>query len=296
MSVDILALLPPLRWRGIEVPCQDNKMDFTHGQVDHEQHGVDGAYVEPTGRKASMHSYRIPFLVGLDGWPTLYPTLYRDFYNACLDGSTGPLELPEEGEIDANLVSFSKTVSTGVRNGYFVDVVWKENNEAGITIGDDSIGPIAEAVALAAVVEPAAGEITPPLEYDDGAGNSLLKSLKQIQGSIALAQMSVQDTIASIDNVINGINDMIDAANSAVDPEAWGIVDGLKQIEASCQETKNRLAPEQKAIQFVIATASILVAEAAAKAGMALDAFIQLNPRAAAKRTIKAGQEYFVYV
>ena len=300
-NLDILSKLPQLQWRGIVVPCQANSLSFEHGQAEHYQHGSDGAYVEHTGRKSARFSFRIPFRVGIAGsytniYENLYPETFRDFWNACLDGSTGVLLHPEFGEIDAKVSSFRLSVDPMQRDGYDVDVDWIETVEAGVSIADNALSPISEAVGLAEGLEETSGEINPPITYDDGSGDDLLTTLKKIEGALLLAQLEVQDMLASINNAVSGVNSMIDLCNNVTDPEAWGVMESLKQIEANLQTAKDKLSPSQERIEFVIAARTMTTREAAASASMDLAAFFEVNPRLARSPEIRQGKEYFVKV
>lgn len=293
---ELLSKLPPLSFRGIEVPCMANSVAFSHGQVEHRQHGVDGAAIEHTGRDSAKLQFKIPFLVGIDGFGALYPTKFRDFWNACLDGSVGPLIHPEFGEFDVVCKSFTLSVDPNVRSGYMVDVEWLETVEDGVSIADNPLGPVSEALGLAEDWDAIKGEINPEPIYDDGTGDDPLAALKKLQGQLLLAQLSVQDAILSVDRIVTGVNGVIDFIDASTDPsgEAWigrGIMTG---IEAKLQETKEKISPNQKQIQVVIAEREVAVRDAAAASGMGLEAFLRMNPKYGATKTIKAGQEYFV--
>jgi len=241
-------------------------------------------------------SFRIPFRVGVIEYPDLYPSRFRDFWNACLDGSTGNLRHPEFGEMDAKVSSFTLSITPERRDGYDVDVEFVETTENNITVADNPLGPIAEAISVADAIKDSAAELTPKPEYEDGSGVDLLQALKQLEGMLFLAQLSVQAMINSVNNVIGAVNGMIDTVNQATDPKAWGVVDGLKSIEASLQEVKDSLAPNQKKIDFIIAQQDIAVRDASGAAGMKIADFLKLNPALARTGLIPMGKEYFVQV
>lgn len=294
-ALDVLSQLPALVWRDIEVPCQANSLHFAHGQVPHRQHGVDGAHVEETGREPAKFSFRIPFRAGVAQYPDLYPTRFRDFWNACLDGKVGELLHPEFGRVEAKVVSFDFKVDPGIRDGYDVDVEWIETTEL-ISLNDSGQGPLNKAISLAGDIDTISGETNPPIEYDDGTGQSLTDSLKSLKGQVLLAQLTAQDLIAAVDNVIGAVNGMIDSAQSLTDPKAWGLVDGLKETELLLQDAKAKLSSTTQRIAIGITTAVTTVPELAATAGVALDEFLKLNPRMGASKAVASNTEYFYYV
>jgi hypothetical protein len=291
---DLLA--PPLKWRDIEVPCMANGVSFAHGQAEHRQHGVDGASIEPTGREPARLTFKIPFLVGIAGFGELYPKKFRDFWNACLDGSKGSLAHPEFGEIDACCKSFNLSIDPSSRSGYMVDVEWTETIEDGVSIADSPLGAVSEALGLAENWDRIRGDIYPVPTYDDGTDTDPLTALKRLQGQLLLAQLSVQDALLSIDRIVAGVNGAILFIDSVVNPNvsAWTGRSVLERIESNLQEARDKVAPSQQRIELVIASADIEVREAASASGMGLEAFLRSNPKYGATKTIRAGQEYFV--
>jgi len=293
--LDVLSLLNPLVWRGVEVPAAQNDLSFEHGQAEHYQYGVDGALVEHTGRKSVRFSFTIPFRAGISQYPDLYPHRYREFWNACNDGSTGLLQHPELGVFDAKVVSFRQAVSPERRDGYDVDVMFIETVEDdGVLISDNATGPVDFAINLGEDLERIVGAADLP-EDDDSmtlgqAVDGIRKGIAQVKGSLMLADITISNMVGQIGNVVASVNDAIDTVNTLTTPSSWEIADTLKRIEAKLQETKQRLAPKAKKIDFVIAPREVAVSDAAASGGMALDEFLRLNPRLAKSRTIAAGK------
>lgn len=296
-KTDILSQLSDLSWRGLVVPCMANSVKFEHAQAEHNQPGVDGGIVETVCRKSARMAFRIPFHTTIAWTPDLYPGLFREFWNACLDGSVGPFTHPEFGQLDARVASFSLSVDPNSRSGYDVDVEWVETIENDLTIGDNPNGPIASAASLAAEWDAMSGKISPVPTYDDGTGDDLLTALKKLQGALLLAQLSIQDLVAKVAQVTGAINGMLDSLDSATSADAWLGRSILVQIQGNLQDIADKSgAAVRKRVDFVIATADIAPRDAAAKAGMQLADFFKMNPRFGAKAVIPAGGEYFIEV
>lgn len=301
MGLDILSRLKALKWRGIEVPALANDLTFEHGHAEHYQYGVDGAFVEHTGRKSARMSFQIPFHVGIGQYKDLYPDRFRDFWNACNDGSVGKLQHPEFGEIDAKVLTFKLSANPQRRGGYDVDVVWVETVEKGKTITSNANGPIQAAVALAKDLESDAANVELPEEDDDisfgQAIDRVKKAVNQVKGSIALAQYSISGTLSSIDGAIGACNDAIDVVNYMSTGVAFTFLDTVKKIEAKLAEARDKVAGAQESrIDYIIAQREIAVSDAAAKASMQIDEFLSMNPRLAKSKSISSGTEYFVRV
>jgi len=287
-----------LSFRGVSVPCQLHTLDFSHAQVEHNQPGVDGGNVEDMARKSAKMSFRVPFH-NLISWPKkLYPDVFRDFWNACLDRSVGPFVHPEFGELDAKVENFKVTFDPNLRDGYDVDVSFIESTENGVTVSDNPIGPVTSALALMQDFLAISGNIDPTPTYDDGSGDDPLTALKKLQGALLLAQLSVQDKLLQVSRVTGAINSMLDTVDSATSADAWLGRDILATIAGNLQDTADSLGVTQskKKIDYVVAAQDIIPRDAASRAGMSVEAFYKLNPRAASKPIIAAGSEYFIEV
>lgn len=291
--IDVLATLLPLKWRGIEAPCQANDIDITQRVVEHKQYGVQASHVESTGRDSARFSFRVLFRAGLMGYDDLYPTRFSEFWQACLDSTPGKLEHPEFGELDAVVQSVKLHADPRARDGYDIDVVWLETNEGDITLEQSTL--MGDAIAIAGDLEAVTDVEVPP--YDDGTGLSLAEALKKIQGAILLAQLSVAEIGGMIASTVGALNDMIDVLAYSTDPKTGPILQSLKDIEAACSATAEALpgaAQTRRVVERLTAAAST-VADLAAKHGMDLGEFVALNPTAAATGKVAAGALIFVF-
>jgi hypothetical protein len=294
---DILSQLPYLQYDGVIVPCEQNDLSFQHGLARHGQHGTDGELLEPTGRSSATMRFRIPFRTGIvfavAGQP-LFPETFTDFWNACLNGEPKKLLHPAFGVLQAACSSFSVVFDPNKRDGYDVDVEFVESvDEVSALSEANPAGPIKRAVQLAAEFDEIKGTIDPEPEYDDGKTTDIFTAMKQLEGFIDLAQMSFQDCLGRINAAIDAVNGMIDTLDKAVSAPEQAVNNLLRSIEAALQDTKEKLSPSKKRVEYVVAERDIAVSDAASKSGMALDEFFKMNPKFAGKETIPAGSEYF---
>lgn len=293
-TLDALGTLLPLTWRGLEVPCQHNEVDVKQRTVEHRQYGVQASHVENTGRDSARFSFKCLFRAGIKGYTTLYPQRFRDFFNACLDGSAGKLVHPEFGELDARVDTFKTSYDPNRRDGVDLDVVWIETNEDDFVLEQSYL--MADAINNASFLDNAspAADIPP---YDDGSGMSLSETLKSIQGALLLAQLDVAACMAQISNAINAVNDMIDFASGLTNPAASPIVQAAKMVEAALERLLQTL-PGTRSVRTVsqrIAPKNDTVSGAAASYGMSMEDWFSLNPRTAASGTVARGDIVFVY-
>jgi hypothetical protein len=135
--MDIFRQLGSFQWRSIEVPCESFDMDLTQDHAEHKWPDQDGAHIEATGLNPRVFTAKALFLNGIkpgpaeSQWsttgPYLYPDQYRKFVSACADRSTGVLQHPEFGLINAKCRSLKTHWSANKRDGVLCDVLWVES-------------------------------------------------------------------------------------------------------------------------------------------------------------------------
>jgi prophage DNA circulation protein len=297
VTLDILERLLPLTWRGIKVPCLANSAALQHSTVEHNQYGVSGGEIENTCRKSVKFQFRVMFRNGLAWSEILYPYVFRDFWNACTDRTTGPLIHPEFGLIDCKVESANVHYDPTWRDGCDLDVTWSETIEKGISIELAASSPITHAVSMGEKFDQIKGTISPVPEYNDGSGTDLLGALKKIQGAMLLLQLTMADLAAQVDNVIVGVNGMIDQVSEVADPKSWAVVDTLNEIVSALTQAAESLGAQigRKKIEIRTTTAEGGAMLVAARYGQTPEDFFKLNPAMAARDPIPPGTDIFVY-
>lgn len=295
---DILSRLLPLKWRGIEVPALANDADLEQGVVEHNQYGVSGGELENTCRKSVRYSFKCLFDNGIAGYNgTLYPKGFRDFWNASLDRTTGPLQHPEFGRQDVKILSCKAHWAPDWRGGASIDAVWGETIEKGLTADMAAASPITYAVGLAGDLEELSGQIDPEPTYEDGSGDDPLAALKKIQGAMLLAQLTMDDLAQSVERITAGLSDFQDQLKESTDPKSWQAIETCSEIiNALTQMTENLGANlGRKKIDSRVTQQAESAPMLAAKYGQSLEDFFTLNPWTATKDPVPAGSDVFVY-
>ena len=295
-ELDALGKLLPLSWRGIEVPCAQNSIKVDHSQVAHYQVGVNGAHVEHTCRHSAVFQFRVFFRGGISGYTDLFPSRYREFLTACMDGSTGPFIHPDLGLLDAKVQDFTVVTDPNRRDGYDMDVNWIETVEAGSSLEFAANSPISEAISLGRDLETNYTSVDIP-PYDDGSGMSLTDALKSLQGQWMLMQYDVVSMLANIDNMINAINGMLDTLSTSTDPNSSAIATALKGIIAAMAQLEDDLVGTSQArkVGMMITQRDDIVASVAASVDLGVDEFFLLNPRFAETGKVPTGSTVFFY-
>ena len=117
-----IAGLQEFQWRGLSAPCSEVTFDFTHTHAPLVYPYVDDEGHDNTGRAAYRIQATLHFLNTVE--PDLYPTRWRDWLPALLDGSPDDLIHPDVGAIRARVLTGSFTVAARERAGIVVRATW----------------------------------------------------------------------------------------------------------------------------------------------------------------------------
>ncbi|MFA4900910.1 MAG: hypothetical protein WC563_15435 [Brevundimonas sp.] len=296
--LDILASLKPLKFRGIEVPCLSNSIKVGQNLVEHNQYGVAGGEQENTCRKSAHLSFTIPFRAGIVWKPSLYPKVMRDFWNACCDGTTGPLSHPEFGLMDVKVGDFDLTWQPNARDGADMNVSFVETIEKGLRIELSASSPITYASSIADELEKLGPMVKLP-SFDNSTGTTLKGALAKIKGAMLLAQMSAASLLGDIESTIGGVNNLIDFASSLTDPAAWPVVAGLKNIVSALMQIETQLgtdAGKKKKLEIKYTTTDASPTLVASQFGTNLEDLFKANPSLAILDPVPSGTMVFVFV
>src|SRR5450631_3336877 len=132
---DLFAALIQMSWKGIAFPYIETDLELRQDLAIHKFVDRDGAHIEGTGRAPIQFTARIPFINGLqtgknENWPrTLYPTVWKQFFAACADKSTGLLIHPELGEFTCKPESIHTRWAADARGGVYVNATWLETDD-----------------------------------------------------------------------------------------------------------------------------------------------------------------------
>lgn len=206
---DVLRTLTAPTWRGIPFPITSLENGFTHEHVEHKFIYVAGAHIETTGRNAFNFLGRIPFHNGIragdfEPWSgqILYPTLFRKFLNACLDGSTGEFLHPDFGPLQCKARDVNWRYLSTLRDGAEITVRWYQTND----LGDGSELAASESPAAAATKSAstldqalAATGPLPELKNDTDSFSSMVTDYQSGNGSLGRIDSKLDGTSAALD-------------------------------------------------------------------------------------------------
>jgi prophage DNA circulation protein len=295
--------LSPLKWRGISVYVSTIETPFHQTQVPRNYPYVPVPGHDWTGFDLTVTA-TIHFLNTIE--PTLYPERWVEFRDAIFDGTSGPLEHPDLGEINACVLDGSFRISAQTTAGIIVTVTWSQTRddvEEAVEFGTSG-GDTEQAEAADEALE----ELE--LEYPDGEPDT---SLGETVGAIEGAVFSYGQQIGG---AINQAQGLIGKHLQAIDlmGQAWRFADptgrdanagnsarataetSLYNLYASLGKRADDAAKKARPVAVHLVKASTPMTGLAAALGNTLDELLGLNPSLASSPTVPATSRVIHYV
>ena len=305
MSNQVVLKLAPLRWRGIALYVSEIVTDFSHSQVERPYPYVDVPGHDHTGFDGVKVTATLHFLNTIE--PGMYPDRWLPFRDAVFDGSSGPLEHPDVGEITARVLNGSLRITAQSIAGVMCSVTWVQSrDEVSDVIGFGIPGGESEENAEAA--DEALGELT--LVYPDGEPDTTLDGMvSQIESGIFSLGQEINGAVNKAQGLINKHLDALDLIG-----QTWGPSDPAGRNRnagnpaRAVAETallalydnfgKRASDQQQKArpVSVFFLQAQTPLPSLASALGNTVDEILGLNPSLASSPTVSAGAKVVHYV
>lgn len=281
--------LLPMSWRAIEVPYEETSIELRQDLAIHKFSDRDGAHIEGTGRAPLQFRARIPFINGLsrglqESWvQPLYPLVWRQFFAACADRTTGLFIQPELGEFKCKVESFSTTWSATRRGGVDCNVVWLETDDSIDELGFDLASPSPLANA-----QQAAGDLdsdilnldpaivpqpyVPPFSFSD-----LMMSIRAVTDIPTLLS---KEFAGRIDNFIYQAQQLEDSLNRAenASPLNWPMFQSAELGKSACYDLKATQIAKARPVSFYRSPKDCTLAQISGQLNANIVDIMTLNP------------------
>jgi prophage DNA circulation protein len=289
-QADVISGLSELSFRGLPpVPCGDASYDFGHDQAERRYPYIDGAGHDNTGRTPIKFGATLYFVNTLE--PDLYPTVWNQWRDGLLDGSSGQLDHPDLGVVRARVLSGSVKLSATNRAGIIVTVQWVETNDkvdqpAGFT------GPSVDLRQAAQAADTGLDDlgIAPPVFF---AGNqtSIFGAINDMLVALAVGLLAVA-VIVSIIGVIQSLEDQVSDLDY---PQAWPVLYNLHLLEAGLHDLAANVAASNRPTGQIVNDRETTLDQIATKVGNTVVDLAVLNPTLLGKPNIKKGVSVTYY-
>lgn len=289
---DLFGQLLEFKWRDIGFPVTKCGIELRQDLTIHKFVDKDGAHIEGTGRHPLQFTARVPFLNGLrsglnESWGlannwTLYPTVWRSFFEACANKATGPLQHPELGVITCKCETARTEWSADVRTGVWVDVTWLESddNATQLTEALNAQSPIGTVDSVGAALDAYLDDPTnlkaPQLPTFPSTFGDLTTA---IRGAIDQTTILQKSFAGKVDNLIYQAQSIEDALDRSANANAlnWPLSQACEQMKAAAYDLKASLGTKSKTVALYTVPKDSTLGQVGATLGANLAELMALN-------------------
>lgn len=296
-KTDVLRKLLRIEWRGVGLFATGYSFAFDQQHIAHTYPDRDAGFIEATGRNPATYSFSLLFRNGNALAPEeQYPLTWRKFIVACLDRSTGTLLHPELGPIKVKCRSQQTQWDGTKRDGVDVSAEFVETSDT-----EDELAALLKRSAAydaeyeAQFLDDNVKDVKPAPDVPSTLAPSLLDSMKQLTGTIAMAKASVGNVAASIEAYANAVDDLAEQINDLNNPAYAPILESLRRLHGAVIDLGLPDKAAARPVTSVTVKRDAPVAAVASAFANKLEDFLALNPSAASRTSLAAGTPVFVY-
>lgn len=297
MKVNVLDKLLRIEWRGVGLFASGFTFGFDQQHIQHTYPDRDAGFVEATGRNPATYSFSLLFRNGNALAPEeQYPLAWRKFVVACLDRSTGTLLHPELGGVKVKCRSQSTTWDANKRDGVDVSAEFVETSDT-----EDELAALLKRSAAydaeyeAQFLDGNVKDVTPAPDVPSALYPSLLDSLKQLTGTIAMAKASIGNVAALVESYANAVDDLAEQINDLNNPAYASILESLRRLHGAVIDMILPSKAAARPVASVVVKRDAPVASVASSFSNKLEDFLALNPALASRTSVSGGTPVFVY-
>lgn len=288
-SNDLFGALLELQWRGIGVPYSETELDLRQDLVIHKFGDRDGGHVEGTGRAPLQITARLPLFNGLTPAPSetwnagaMYPVLWRKFFAACADKTSGTLQHPELGSITCKCETAKTRWGADARSGVWVSVTWIESDDTGIDLDQDLSNPSPEAQvsisasdldAQFASINPA---LVPTLPTFPFSFTDLANAIRSVIDQTTILEKTAQ---GRLDNLLYQANQFETSLSLAANasPTNWPMFQSCERAKSAAYALKAQPQTPSRPVLVKTTQKDATLAQVAAQVGASVADIIALN-------------------
>lgn len=274
-------------FRGISFPCVGMRFGFSQQHAAHMYPDKDAGYIESTGRNNATYSFTACFRNGITGRKiSLYPGTYREMMVAMADRTAGPLVHPELGTVQVKPVQQDTVWDPMRRDGVDVELSFIEADDEDLATLLGNLSPLGNCLAAARDLDGAIADVSPVPTIPEKLSPSLLDSIKQLSGMMAEARLSVGNVIGQIDGYASAVDQLAEQLSALDNPKNYPAMEACERLYASLVSLGEEVAKRSPLAVPAIVPRTMSVLGAAQLFGMAIGAFLRLNPSLASGTTV----------
>jgi prophage DNA circulation protein len=305
VSNDVILRLAPLKWRGISLYVSQIETPFSHRQIARPYPYVDIPSHDHTGFEGVRPTATIHFLNTIE--PGMYPDKWLEFRAAVFDGSSGPLEHPDLGEITARVADGSLRITAQSVAGITCTVTWVQTRDEVEDVVEFGT-PGGESEEAAEAADEALAELD--LDYPDGEPDTSLEgTIGAVEGGIFSLGQEIGGAINQAKGTLNKHLDALDLIGQAfrfADPATRDANAGntartvaetaILMMYGGLGKMADDAAKKARPVSVYFVKTPTPLAALATQLGNSIDEIITLNTSVAASPTVTAGAKIVYYV
>jgi prophage DNA circulation protein len=288
---NVVGSLAELSFRNLNpVPCGDASYDFGHDQAERRYPFIDAAGHDHTGRQPIKFSATLYFVNTLEAG--LYPDAWNEWRDGLFDGSSGKLDHPDLGIVQARVLSVSVKLAATNRAGVIVNVTWTETID---NLDDHAVyqGPAVSLRDAAAAADAACAKfgISYP-KIIDPPQISLTDLVGAIEGAVSSTVLQVSGLINQGLGTIRKLTELATFQNTVA---AWPVVYNLELLAAGLAETLENMTRSARPTGSTILTTSTTLDAFARDTGNTVVEVANLNPTMLGRPSVPKGASLTFY-
>lgn len=289
-DLNVIAALAPMTWRGLEAPPYEAaSFRGGHDYAIRMYPYIDAASHEYTGRKPFELGFKLYFLNSLR--PKLFPDLYTEWEKLVIfDGTPGKLYHPVLGWMQAVCIDWFVAAEATSTSGVVVDVAFVETIEDLTAKSEPGMRDFG-LVEVAAAADVQMEELS--IEWPTGERvDSLADLLKQIEGALFSARLTMQGMINQAIGLVGGI---IESVSKIQDHARWALDANLKQLSSGLKDLQSKADTLRRKTRTYLTPRAITLDEIATEVNNSLTDVIALNPTLLKYQKVPAKTSVLVY-
>ncbi len=257
-----------LKWRGIGIPCSSIRLTLDHNLVFHKYYGVDGVNIEDTGLDGMKIDANIPLYNGMAAAPTEswgstrpFPELTLKLVAALRDKSTGELQHPLLGPLDAKVQTFTLPLEAEKREGTDITATWVEYTPL-LDTGESERykgGPIAAAQWAAVSLDTSLADLRDKIPDLPQEAETFDSMMNKIAGAMDRVSVSAQLLANKPAQLMARVNRVQQSAERVRDATLWPVIDSCERLRDALHRAVAGSSSARKTKIYVTPAATTLV-------------------------------------
>lgn len=296
---ELFEQLLSFKWRDVEIPVSDMRMEIAHDLVEHRYWGVDGADVEATGLAPIRFSAKSPLINKIspgksESWGALYPAKLRELLVAFQQKADGVLQHPEFGDVNCKAERLTIQWDGNRRGGADADLSWIASGIDRVT--DFAPSPVQEIAFAAQNLDAMAGDIRALAPEFPKYQSTFADLARALQGIGDQVQLLSYRGAGQIDAIVYRASNLADSLRKTRNVLTWPAVRESARINAAAFELRENLRKLSRTVKvYRVAQESTLSAIAIAT-GSRIGDLVSLNPALMTSPVVPAGASVRYYV